>query len=279
MSDPPVLIPAFGTPRAVRRWIRTHPAAGVRFVACGFNGEGFETNDDPLVCVAIERFPEEWPHNSVRTLLDRFPLSDWIVACGPWANGGDRTGSPWPAALRRGNAEGLRAALAALDGHGSGGAFGDRPSPAPPPGVGPALVVSPDRGYAAALARTLSGPASGGPSGPIWELWDRDHWDDRRAADLTRSRLRFPERVRVAVASLESPVEPGDAGFDALLRKWDPPEVVWAAVQSATVSAASSAASSVAAAASTAASSIAPGSAGSADSASRASASLTGSSD
>ncbi|QDT17245.1 hypothetical protein [Alienimonas californiensis] len=213
----PVDVPVFGTERAVRRWAAARRSEAVRFVA-GL-GEGAE----PAVCVAVERFPEEWSAAAVRGLLDRFPLSAWVVACGAWANGGARTGSPWPAALRCGEAEAARRVLVAVRGEPTPGPLADdRPAPCPPPGVGPLAAFSPDAAYREAVQTLL-----GGSDGPEWELWDLDAWDARRDAALTRSRLRAPHRVRVGVTGFASPSRTHASVLGTTVRKWDPPEVVW----------------------------------------------------
>ena len=195
MPPAPSHVPVFGEARAVRRWIRSHRTDAARFVTPEAAG------DEPAVCVAIERFPEEWSHERVRALLDRFPLAGWAIACGPWADGGARTGSPWPIALRCGDAEAVRRVLGALRGEPIPGPLGGgEPAPAPPAEIGRVKVFSPDRVYRETAERLWSGP---GPA--IWEAWDLDAWDDRHDAALTRSRLRHPERVRIGVSSFDQP--------------------------------------------------------------------------
>ncbi|MFH5804112.1 hypothetical protein [Alienimonas sp. DA493] len=221
----PVDVPVFGAERAVRRWAATYRSDAVRFVWA----ENLDAAAEPTVCVALERFPEEWGPAAVRRLLDRFPLSAWVVACGAWANGGARTGSPWPVALRCVEAEAARRTLAAVRGGLSPGPLADDPpAPSPPSGVGPVRVVSPDRAFRDSAERLL-----GGTGATPWEAWDLDLWDDRRAAALTRSRLSAPGRVRVGLTSFEGRTR--TPGLGTVVRKWDPPEVVWAAVQSLSV--------------------------------------------
>ena len=111
-----VTVPIFGEPRAVRRWVRTAQVGGVRWITRETASGG-----SPPVCVAIERFPEEWPAARVRGLVDRFPLSAWVVAVGPWATGGARTGSPWPGGTRCSFAEATVRVAEAI-------AAGDRPA-------------------------------------------------------------------------------------------------------------------------------------------------------
>ena len=179
----------------MRRWIVTHRTDAARFVLPEAAG------DEPAVCVAIERFPEEWSHNRVRPLLDQFPLAGWAIACGPWADGGARTGSPWPIALRCGDAEAVRRALGALRGEFIPGPLGGGERDLRPPAeIGRARVFSPDRIYRETAERIWSGP---GPA--IWEAWDLDAWDAPHDAALTRSRLRRPERVRIGVSSFDQP--------------------------------------------------------------------------
>ena len=224
MPTAPAPIAVFGTPRAALRWTRVYASPALPFRAYGFDGEPLA---EPAACVAVERFPEEWPAAAVRRLLDRFPLSSWIVACGPWANGGARTGSPWPPALRCGDAEALRRTAAALRGEPTPGPLGDAPPPpAPPASVGPVTVHSSDAAYREATAALLSGA-----DGPPWEAWDLDAWDARQAAALARSRLRAPDRVRVGLTAFAA--RPAAGGFDHLAEKWAPPDGLWAAVQSA----------------------------------------------
>ena len=179
----------------MRRWIVTHRTDAARFVLPEAAG------DEPAVCVAIERFPEEWSHDRVRPLLDRFPLAGWAIACGPWADGGARTGSPWPIALRCGDAEAVRRALSTLRGEPIPGPLGGgEPAPAPPAEIGRAKVFSPDRVYRQTAERLWSGPAA-----TRWEAWDLDAWNASRDAALTRSRLRRPERVRIGMSSFDQP--------------------------------------------------------------------------
>lgn len=224
---PPVLV--HGEPAAVRRWIRRQAGGVGRFVA-GETGDK-DAGAAPPVCLAIERFPEEWSPNAVRALTDRWPLSAWIVACGPWASGGGRTGSPWPAAVRCGEPEAARRIAAAVRGEPIPGLLGsDAVPPAPPPMIGPVEVFSPDRVYRESILRLW-----GGDRGPIWEAWDLDGWDDAREARLIRSRLTHPERVRVGVTSFDSESSPSRAcasDLDLTVSKWDPLGVAWDAVQS-----------------------------------------------
>ena len=235
----PVRVPIFGEPRAIREFVRRAPSEAFRFVA------GETAGGTPPVCAAVERFPEEWPAGRVRTLLDRFPLSAWVVACGPWAAGGGRTGSPWPAALRCRDAEAAVRIAAAVRGERVPTLLGgENPAPTPPPGVGPVRVFSPDRVWRETTARLLSGD-----DGPRWEVWDSDAWDERREAALTRSRLREPGTVRVGLAgfplSARGPSRRHASGLDRVLSKWDDPRVVWGAVQSAAFASASPAGSGV----------------------------------
>ena len=226
-----VTVPIFGEPRAVRRWVRAERADGLRFVTGGSPGAGVTPapQSTPPVCVAIERFPEEWPAARVRGLVDRFPLSAWVVAVGPWATGGARTGSPWPGGTRCSFAEAtVRVAEAIAAGTVPPLTAGRAGESGPPAGIGPVRVFSPDRVWRETTERLL-----GGTDGPRWEVWDLDAWDDLRAAALTASRLGDPGRVRVGTASSEHTLSRTHAsGLDRVVGKWDAPAVAWAAVQS-----------------------------------------------
>ena len=93
----PAPIPVFGDPRAAGDWAATwRTGRPALLLPDGDRAFG----SAPPVCVAVERFPEEWPPSRVRALLAAYPLSVWVIACGRWAAGGNRTGSPWPAAVR-----------------------------------------------------------------------------------------------------------------------------------------------------------------------------------
>ena len=114
MTDaPPPPTPVFGDPRAVRDWAAAWRGELMPFLT---GGPDRPAGDPPRVCVAVERFPEEWPPTRVRALLAAFPLSAWVVACGPWAASGGRTGSPWPVAVRYDWAESRRRVSAAVRG-------------------------------------------------------------------------------------------------------------------------------------------------------------------
>ena len=179
--------------------------------------------------MAVDRFPEEWPAVRVRGLVDRFPLSAWVVAVGPWAGGGGRTGSPWPSGARCSFAEAaVRIGEAVAAGSVPPLTAGRTDIGGPPSEVGPVTVFGPDRVWRETTERSL-----GGTDGPRWEVWDLDAWDDRRAADLTASRLGDPGRVRVGASSSEHDLSRTHAsGLDRVVGKWDSPGVVWAAVQS-----------------------------------------------
>ena len=110
---PPPPTPVFGDPRAVRDWVAAWRGEPAAFLT---GGPDRPAGDPPRVCVAVERFPEEWPPTRVRALLAAFPLSAWVVACGPWAASGGRTGSPWPPAVRCDVAESRRRVAAAVRG-------------------------------------------------------------------------------------------------------------------------------------------------------------------
>ena len=114
-DDPPAIsaVPVLGDPAGAGEWIgawRGDPPAFVTRLPADDPGR------PPAVIVAVERFPEEWPAARVRELLGAWPLSAWVVAVGPWAAGGGRTGSPWPAPLRCSFAESRRRVAAALRG-------------------------------------------------------------------------------------------------------------------------------------------------------------------
>ena len=220
----PVDVPVFGEARAVRRWARTERIEDVRW-----RTRETATGDAPPVCVAIERFPEEWPAVRVRGLVDRFPLSAWVVAVGPWATGGARTGSPWPDGTRCSSVEALvRVAEAVASKNVPPLTAGRTGVSGPPAGVGPVTVFGPDRVWRETTERLL-----GGTDGPRWEVWDLDAWDDRRAAALTASRLADPGRVRIGTASCKRDLSRTHAsGLDRVVGKWDAPAVAWAAVHS-----------------------------------------------
>ena len=226
-----VTVPIFGEPRAVRRWVRAERANGSRFVPGDSPGAGGTPapHTSPPVCVAVERFPEEWPAARVRGLVDRFPLSAWVVAVGPWATGGGRTGSPWPGGARCSCAEALvRVAEAVASTNVPPPTAGRADVGGPPAGVGPVTVFGPDRVW-----RETTEQLFGGTDGPRWEVWDLDAWDDRRAMALTASRLDDPGRVRVGACSVQPHLSRTHAsGLDRVVGKWDSPGVVWAAVQS-----------------------------------------------
>ena len=106
-------IPVFGDARAAGDWAAAWRTGRPPLL---LGGPERPAGEAPTVCVAVERFPEEWPRARVRALLAAFPLSAWVVACGPWAAGGSRTGSPWPAAVRCDGPESRRRVAAAVRG-------------------------------------------------------------------------------------------------------------------------------------------------------------------
>ena len=208
-----------------------------------------EENWFPDIGIVCQDWPEQYATDEIRRLLETFPLTRWICACGPWCDSEGRTGTRWPPAIRVPQSqlgERLERELGIVVGREpplpltaardevfefdyrrpDSSSVADAASLRSDSKSPTAAVISPDDPLAEMLRaqlavrghRLVTWPGEEVP-GAI--LWDADPWDAAAAERLVEIRRQAPQSHIVALVGFERPE------LTRALRTSGADEVVW----------------------------------------------------